>query len=79
MIDKDEESFGSGTYTAHVYVVEAQSMIGECVLDGADGHRLILTPHDWKRVPITYGPVGVPNRLEWKQGFSRWRNRRDRL
>lgn len=63
-----ESRWGSGSYTTSVYAVEARSSHGEIVLsvpaDGL-GRPLVLTPHDWKRIDIAYGPVGVPNRLEF--------------
>lgn len=70
MSDMSEQAreWGSGSYTAHVYAVEARSTHGEIILK-ADPRgnallSLVLTPHEWKRIPVEYAPVGVPNHLE---------------
>lgn len=70
-----DETFGSGNGTTHVYVVEAKSTYKEIILNAGPPCPLVLTPHDWKRVPVGVSPIGVPNHLSslWpeaeRQGF----------
>jgi len=63
--DKEPETFGSGSGSTHVYVVEAQSTYSDIVIDANPHLPLVLNTHEWKRVPVTCAPVGVPNRLEF--------------
>lgn len=61
-----KREWGSGSYTAVVYAVEARSAHGEIVLHHtADNLRLplVLTAHEWKRIDPSFGPVGVPNKM----------------
>lgn len=71
MADKQRE-WGSGSYTTHVYAVEARAAFGTLVLS-VDQDRFgygqnqtantVLTPHEWTRLHFNKAPIGVPNRL----------------
>lgn len=77
ILEKHEaRQWGSGSYTTYVHAVEARATFGEIVLKldkfGNQTGHLILTPDKWTRLDISYGPGGIPNKLDlYAEALSR--------
>lgn len=72
--DKPRREWGNGSFTTHVYAIEARAKHGAVILKVGEpppwGGPVnpfaseVLTPHEWKRMHAHQSTVGVPNRLD---------------
>jgi hypothetical protein len=80
MESEKRRDFGSGTFSTHVYVVEMRAKHSSIVLKVGEElpyglgvnplSNLVVTPHEWTRLPVGASRVGVPNRLGLYAGAS---------
>lgn len=76
--EQKPREWGSGSFTTHVYAIEARAKFGAIVLKVGERFfgqanpfsNIVLTPHEWKRLDVINTDVGVPNHLELYPGAA---------